>query len=94
MPITYEWDARKAATNRAKHGIDFEAAKEAFLDPAALIEIDAHRFGEERWRLIGLAGGRVLLVVYTEPDTDVVRIISARKASKREEKTYFDQAAF
>jgi hypothetical protein len=92
MAITYEWDARKASANLAKHGVDFDLAKDVFLDLAALIELDDCHSAEERWRLIGLAGGRVFLVVYTEPDSDVVRIILARKATKREEKAYFGQA--
>jgi len=91
--MTFGWDPEKAAANLAKHGVGFEIAKEAFLDPAASIEIDDSDPAEERWRLIGLAGGRVLFVVYTEQDADVVRIISARKASKREEKIYFGQPA-
>jgi uncharacterized DUF497 family protein len=64
-----------------------------FRDPARLISLDDGREGEERWRTIGLAGGKVLFVVYTERNDDVIRIISARKANKREEQEYFGQAA-
>jgi uncharacterized DUF497 family protein len=48
---------------------------------------------EERWRIVGLAGDKVLFVAFTERDDDVTRIISARKANKREERAYFGQAA-
>jgi uncharacterized protein len=58
-----------------------------------LTEIDDSDPGEERWRTIGLAAGKILVVVYTEPDVDVICIISARKATKREERAYFGQAA-
>lgn len=88
----FEWDARKAAANLAKHGVDFETAKEVFLDTAALIHLDDSGQDEERWRMIGIAAGKVLLVVYSEREGDVVRIISARKASRREERAYFGQA--
>jgi uncharacterized protein len=92
MAMDFEWDPKKAATNLAKHGVAFEVAKEVFLDPAALVEIDDTSPGEERWRIIGLAGSKVLFVVYAEQDNDVIRIISARKAIKREERAYFGQA--
>jgi uncharacterized protein len=92
MAITYEWEPRKAEANLTKHGVSFEVAKEVFLDPNALTEADDDP-SEERWRTIGLARGRVLFVVSTERDGDVIRIISARKASKREEQAYFGQAA-
>lgn len=81
----------KARRNIAKHGVDFEVAKEAFLDRVALIEIDDSDPDEERWRIIGRAGGRLLFVAFTEPDDDVIRIISAREASKREERRYYGQ---
>jgi uncharacterized DUF497 family protein len=91
--MDFEWDARKAAANLAKHGVDFEVAIEVFLDGMALLEPDDSGSDEERWRIIGLAQGRVLFVVFTERGGDVKRIISARKAIKREERAYFDQAA-
>jgi uncharacterized DUF497 family protein len=91
--MDFEWDPGKARANRAKHRVDFEVAKDVFRDPARLISLDDGREDEERWRTIGLAGGKVLFVVYTERDGDVIRIISAREASKREEQAYFGQAA-
>jgi len=88
----FEWDPAKAKTNLAKHGVDFEVAKEVFLDRAAILQPDDSNPDEQRWSIIGLAGGRVLFVVVTERDNDVTRIISARKANKREERDYFGQA--
>lgn len=84
MATKYEWDSRKAATNLGKHGVDFNFAKAVFSDRAALTEIDDSDPAEERWITIGIAAGKILVVVYTEPDIDVIRIISARKATKRE----------
>lgn len=91
--MDFEWDPRKANTNRAKHGVDFEFAREVFRDPDRLIIPDDQIVDEERWCTIGLASGRVLFVVFTERDDDVIRIISARKANKREERKYFGQTA-
>jgi uncharacterized DUF497 family protein len=73
--------------------VDFEVAKSVFRDPAAIIEFDDSDPDEERWRIVGLAGDKVLFVVFTERDDSVTRIISARKANKREERAYFGQAA-
>jgi uncharacterized DUF497 family protein len=87
----FEWDSAKAKRNLVKHGVDFELAKQVFSDPAAIIEPDDSDPAEERWRVIGLAGGRVLFVVFTERGDDVIRIISAREANKREERDYFGQ---
>jgi uncharacterized protein len=92
----FEWDPNKAAANLKKHGVNFEAAKDVFLDPNALgpeRDTDNPLF-EERWHWIGLVDGRVLFVVVTEREQDdVIRIISARKADRRDERRYFDKAA-
>jgi uncharacterized DUF497 family protein len=88
----FEWDPAKARANLAKHGVDFDVAKNVFLDPAAIVEPDDSDPAEDRWRTIGLAGGKVLFVVFTERSGNVIRIISARKANKREERNYFGQA--
>ena len=93
MAIEFEWDSRKAAANLAKHEVDFNFAKAVFFDFAALTEVDDSDPAEERRKTIGLAAGNVLVVVHTEPVIDVIRIISARKATRREEREYFGQAA-
>ena len=91
--MQFEWDPVKARANRAKHRVHFEAAAGVFFDPGRIVELDGSEPNEERWNTIGLAGNRLLFVVYTERDNDVIRIISARKATKREEQDYFGQAA-
>jgi uncharacterized DUF497 family protein len=89
-PTRFDWDPAKAARNLAKHGIAFERAREAFSDENA-IEVPDEDPDEKRFVLTGLAGGTVVVVVYTERGGSV-RIISARRASKREQKEYFHQA--
>ena len=88
--MEFEWDEDKNESNLAKHGIDFEEASRVFLDPWRQEWLDDRDYTEERWQTIGVATfPRVLFVVYTERgEGDVIRIISARKATKREEKAY------
>ena len=86
--MDFEWDPKKAKANKAKHGVDFELAKDVFRDPACLSSLDDSSEDEERWRIIGLTGGKVLLVVFTERNNDVIRIISARQANPSEIRRY------
>lgn len=83
------WDARKAASNRAKHdGISFEQAATVFFDPLFRL-IDAGRNDQARDAIIGYdALSRLLFVVHVETDGDALRIISARKATHEEGKHY------
>ena len=63
----FEWDDEKAADNLRKHGVSFEFAKKAFVDPMGIERIDDRRdYGEERFILIAMAEGHVLFVAYTE----------------------------
>lgn len=89
MSLQFEWDEAKALTNEQKHSVSFIEAMSVFEDEFTLVVFDAqHSFTEERWYIIGLSSfGRILVVVYTERN-DVIRIISARKAEKYEEKEY------
>ena len=87
--MKFEWDPAKAKANIARHGVSFEAAQAVFTDLQALELLDDWT-EEERWRLLGRATSDILLVVYTERG-DRVRIISARKASKREQEVYREQ---
>ena len=88
--ISFEWDARKAKANLAKHGVSFEEAREAFRDPFGLELLDDRfDYGEERFVLIALVRGRCLTVVYTGHD-DVCRLISARLSTKAEQDAYFE----
>jgi uncharacterized protein len=86
----FEWDDDKDAQNRAKHGIDFDEASEAFDDPWAMIEFDAiHSDDEERWLLLGSTLGRRTLVVVVHTHRDGrIRVISARRATRAETRTY------
>lgn len=84
-----EWDAAKAAANFKKHGIRFEEAATALLDPLALAQQDASSKGEARWVLVGMsADARLLTVVYTLRDQSRIRLISARKATRKEAAYY------
>ncbi len=90
--IFFEWDESKAASNLRKHGIDFDDASEDFYDANSLMEQDRIVDGEEQWRTIGLADESLLLyVAHTIEETpgyEIVRIISARPATRRERKRY------
>jgi uncharacterized DUF497 family protein len=86
------WDAAKSRSNLAKHRVSFETAALVFDDPRALSIQDRIVEGEQRWQTLGLVGGAaVLLVAHTydeEGGEEVVRIISARKATPRERDIY------
>ena len=90
----FDWDAAKAAANVAKHQVHFGQAMAVFRDPLALTLYDeAHSQYEERWITIGLdAEGFLLLVVhtfqYTTPINVLIRMISAREATRRERADY------
>ena len=93
MERYFEWDKVKAKSNIRKHGIRFEEAALVFDDPLALSVQDRIENGEWRWQTIGLAAGRLLLVVahtvFEEEDgAEVVRIFSARPADRKERKRY------
>ena len=89
MHIEIEWDSDKADSNLKKHGVSFEEAATALLDPMALAQEDAASEHEPRWVLIGMSAQmRILTVVYTLRRQDRVRLISARKATNTERKQY------
>ena len=91
MEQIFEWDEDKNKSNLKLHGISFEDAKYVFNDPLKIILPDLyHSEKEERWLAIGLVG-RVLFVVFTERSENIIRIISARTATKAEERLYNDQ---
>ena len=87
--IRFEWDAVKARTNQRKHGVTFEDAMHVFEDPYALFEQDrTDESGEPRWQALGLAGGVLLLLVAhavrEEGQDELIRLISARQATRKE----------
>ena len=87
----FEWDERKAAANAKKHGVSFEEARSVFVDERAkLIDDPDHSGDEDRFVLLGLSGAlRLLLVCHCyRVDGNVIRIVSARKASARESRSY------
>ena len=91
--LRFEWDLAKARTNQRKHGVGFEDAMHVFEDPFALFEPDrTDDAGELRWQALGLVGGvAVLLVVHMlreEGEDEVVRLISARRATGKERNRY------
>lgn len=87
--MNFEWDPNKAAANLEKHGVSFEEASTAFGDPLSLTVGDpGHSDDEQRFILLGLSfQGRLLVVAHTDRG-DVVRIISARLATRRERRDY------
>ena len=91
--MNWTWDEAKNRSNRLMHRLSFEAAVFVFDDPLAIVLEDPCPH-EQRWRTVGMVGTQVLMVVDTWPDFDtdmaeeVGRIISARKATRRERETY------
>ncbi len=87
--MKFDWDPKKATSNKNKHRVSFEEAITAFDDPYALIEEDPRHINEHRDRLIGEADPGVLVVVFTVRQSgSVYRIISARRANRKERKLY------
>ena len=84
--MKFEWDEDKSRINRAKHGIDFETARDLWLDENR-IEIHAPHPLEDRMIIIGKCQDKLWSVVYTMRD-DAIRIISVRRARKREASLY------
>jgi uncharacterized DUF497 family protein len=84
-----ESDPIKAASNLKKHGVSFEEAATALYDSMALVHEDDDSEGENRWVLVGLSNqARLLTVVYTLRNEDTIRLISARKATRKEARYY------
>lgn len=97
--IRFEWDARKNLANQRKHGVSFEAASRVFLDPLFISVKDRIQDGEQRWRTYGEVDGILLLMVAhtvreeagRSETTEVIRIISARRATRRERLRYEEE---
>ena len=97
--IRFEWDEAKNLANQRKHGIGFEEATEVFDDPLYMLVEDSSEYEEPRWHAFGMtADGLVLMVVHTILEdqeslvsVDIIRIISARQATRRERRTYESQ---
>jgi uncharacterized DUF497 family protein len=89
MALFFEWDDRKAQSNKRKHGITFEDASTVFGDPLSVTIPDpGHSVGEDRFVTIGLSvNGKLIVVVHKEHD-DIIRVISARRATRYERQQY------
>ncbi len=89
--LRFEWDDLKAESNQQKHGISFDEAQTVFYDENARLRHDSeHSINEDRYVLLGMSSSLRLLIVchlYQE-DIELIRIISARKATKRERQQY------
>lgn len=92
MSLLFEWDPKKAESNFKKHGIRFEEATLVFNDPMHLSKQDRFENGESRWQTIGYVGGCVFILVahtvHLENSSEVIRLISARRATSAERKRY------
>jgi uncharacterized DUF497 family protein len=90
--IRFEWHEAKSRSNKRKHGIDFETAQLVFDDPHCISFVERINGGEERWHAIGSVEDIIVIVVvhtYLEEALDeVIRIISARRATRHERKLY------
>ena len=91
LVMNFEWDENKNKKNIEKHGIDFNDAKEVFKDEKRVVSKDDRKdYGESRWLTVGKAIGSIFAVVFTIRKT-AIRIISARKAHKKERDDYYNQ---
>jgi uncharacterized DUF497 family protein len=88
--MRFIWSPAKAAANSRKHGVTFEEASTALADDLAITAADPdHSVGEERWITFGVsARGRLLVVSHTDEEGDIIRIISARPATRPERTLY------
>jgi len=86
--MKFEWDQQKNQANIAKHDLDFGDALRIFRLPLRISLDERENYGEDRWIGIGILDGRVVVVVFTEPNEQTIRIISLRKALPYERKCY------
>lgn len=91
MSGKFDWNDAKAASNLTKHGVSFEEAQAVFSDPRSVTVYDeGHSQAEDRFVTLGMSAlGRLLVVAHTEHG-ETIRIISARKATRKESRTYGD----
>jgi uncharacterized protein len=89
VDIKFTWDENKYELNFGRHRVSFEEAIEAFFDQFVVEDFDrTHSDEEPRYNLTGLSSRRLLFIVFTEPEPNVIRIISARKAEKKHQNIY------
>jgi len=88
--MQFEWDEKKARSNRTKHGVDFESVRDFDFDTAFYTVDDAIDHGEDRWQATGLVGLRLYTLIFTERE-DRIRVISLRKATPAETKDFYER---
>ena len=89
--MEFEWYPKKAESNLTKHGVGFDEAVQAFSDPNAVEFVDGINSDDEiRFRLLAFSPKRLLFVAYTYRDDEMIRIISARKATAIEKRYYYN----
>ena len=86
--MQFVWDERKCESNIINHGIDFADAPRLFSAPVRTVLDIRHDYGEDRWIGIGLLDNRVVVIAFTEPEEDTVRVISIRRGLPHEQKQY------
>ena len=86
--MRFEWDERKNQANIRKHGLDFADVEEIFRGGLLADPDTREDYGEKRWSGLGTISGRIVKVVFVEREQGILRIISLRKATRREQKEY------
>ncbi|WP_339780945.1 BrnT family toxin [uncultured Thalassospira sp.] len=89
--VSFEWDNAKAASNDERHGVPFTAVSNFDFDTALVFKDDRREYGEERMIAVGFIKDRLHVMVYTLRATTTIRVISLRKANRREIEAYVDQ---
>ncbi|MEW5987023.1 MAG: BrnT family toxin [Chloroflexota bacterium] len=89
--MKFTWDEAKRQANFRKHGFNFADAAIVFEGATFTFEDDRFAYGEQRFVTIGILHGVIVVIAHTEVDEDLVRVISMRKATKYEQKLYFER---
>ena len=85
------WDEEKRRSNLARHGLDFADAEEVFRGAVLIFEDKRRSYGEQRFVALGMLSEIVVVIAFTEPEEDSIRIISMRKATRNEQRIFFEQ---
>jgi len=91
--MVFEWDEEKRQRNLRTHGLDFADAPKVFMGAVHTFEDNRFRYDEHRFVGVGLLEDLLVVIAFTEPQHDVIRVISMRKATKNEERKYFRKIA-
>lgn len=86
--MKFEWDEQKRRANLRKHGFDFADVAEMFSGPMLVAPDTGDDYEETRWLGLGWIGGRLTKVVFVQKEPDIIRVISLRKATRREHRNY------